>query len=215
MNQLYRATENLPTVQEATALENAAQEDAAFDKMLKFKKGHWYIGEDEVPLGTRYIAHAVGYTKCWIKFIDQKLVEKRHYRASMGQIPPERDELDDNDPTKWPIGISGGPADPWVLQSLLPLETDTGELVVFAASSWGGKRAIADLVKNYALRTKRTGVSEQPAVELGASTFPSKKFGKVDCPVLHIVGWDTNREGVRQVNAPDTLKQEMDDDLPF
>ena len=215
MTQVAKIAETLPAVQEATALENAAQEDAAFDKMLKFKKGEYFIGEEEVKLGTQYIAHAVGYTKCWIKFVDQQVAEKRHYRASMGQVPVQRDELDDNDPKKWPIGISGGPSDPWVLQSLLPLENSLGELVVFVTSSWGGKRAVADLVKSYALRTKRTGNSEQPVIKLNKSSFPSKKFGNVACPVFEICGWDSNREGVREVHAPDTLRDEMADEIPF
>ena len=36
----------------------AAQEDAGFEKLLKFRKGDFFIGEELVPLGTKYIAHA-------------------------------------------------------------------------------------------------------------------------------------------------------------
>jgi hypothetical protein len=43
-----------------TEVENiqiAAQEDAGFEKILKFKKGDFLIGDENVPLGTEYVAH--------------------------------------------------------------------------------------------------------------------------------------------------------------
>jgi hypothetical protein len=55
-------TENVAAAR-GTEIDNilgAAQEDAGFAKLLKFKKGEYFIGEELVPLGTEYIAHAVG-----------------------------------------------------------------------------------------------------------------------------------------------------------
>jgi hypothetical protein len=108
-----------------TEIENiktAAEEDAGFEKILKFKKGDYLIGEDPVSLGTEYIAHAIGWTKCWIKFVNGEVAERKIYRVAHGEKPPERDELDDQDESQWKVGIDGKPADPWVFQYLLPLE---------------------------------------------------------------------------------------------
>ena len=55
---------NLPAGPE-TELDNirrAAEADAGFEKRLKFKKGKYFIGDDEVALGSQYIAHARQWT---------------------------------------------------------------------------------------------------------------------------------------------------------
>lgn len=210
--------ETLPAVKEADAILAGVQADAGFERMLKFKKGR-YVDSDglDIPKDSKFVAHCVGYTKCWIKFKDQEFVEKHLYRVSLGEVPPERDELDDNDPTKWAIGINGGPADPWVLQSILPLEDEKGDILLFVASSFGGKRAVADLCRAYAQRTKRTGQSEQPIILLKETMMPTKKFGPVPRPFFEIVGWDSsNREGIREVKpANESLRDEMNDAIPF
>ena len=129
----------------------AAQEDAGFAKLLKFKKGGYFIGEELVPLATEYIAHAIGWTKCWIKFVDDEVAERKVYRVALGERPPERENLDDLDQDNWPDGIDGKPADPWSLQYLLPLEKlSDGEVVIFTTSSFGGRRAVAELCAAYA-----------------------------------------------------------------
>ncbi len=112
-----------------TELENilgAAQEDAGFERLLKFRKGEYFIGDALVPLGTEYIAHAIGWTKCWIKFVDDEVAERKVYRVALGERPPEREDLDDLEKDNWPEGIDGNPADPWSLQYLLPLAKNFG-----------------------------------------------------------------------------------------
>ena len=93
--ELKDKTVNVPAVG-GTEVENilgAAQEDAGFEKLLKFKKGEYFIGEELVPLGTEFIAHAIGWTKCWIKFVDDEVVERKVYRVALGERPPEREDL--------------------------------------------------------------------------------------------------------------------------
>ena len=215
MNEVMKSSQNLPATQEATAILNAAQEDAGFEKLLKFKKGVYVCDGQDVPQGTQYIAHCVGWTKCWIKFRDGTVVERRTYPVASGKVPPHREELDDQDQSTWEPGLDGKPADPWVYQHLLPLEDKSGDLIVFVTSSIGGKRAVADLCKLYGRRTSRTGVSEQPLVKITVAVMPSQRFGNVPRPNFEVVGWDSHREGIREVKAPDTLKQEMDDEIPF
>ena len=204
---------------QSTEVENihtAAQEDAGFEKILKFKKGEYLIGEELIPLGAQYLAHARAWTKCWIKFCDGEVAERKPYRVALGEKPPEREDLDDLDKTLWPEGIDGKPADPWVFQYLLPLEDlSTGEVVIFVASSFGGRRAIADLCAAYAKRAAKATRCGQPIVRLGKAEMPTKKFGKVPRPLFEVVRWDDAVDDVSPVAPPIALKHDLDDEIPF
>ena len=216
MNEIIKSqTQSLPANLEADNIGRAAEEDAAFEKLLKFKKGTYSCDGEDVKIGTQYVAHCVGWTKCWIKFVDGQVADRRMYRVAEGKRPPDREELD----AKEMIGVkdpkSGLSMDPWVYQHLLPLENEGGDLVVFVTSSIGGKRAVADLCKSYSRRAQRSRVVAQPVIKLGVGIMPSKMFGDVPRPLFEIVGWDEHKEGIRTVKGPDTLKDEMDDEIPF
>jgi hypothetical protein len=216
MNEVEKVlSQDLPAVQEAAAIANAANEDAGFEKLLKFKKGVYTTDATVVEWGTEFVAHCVGWTKCWIKFQDQKVADRKMYRVAEGKRPPEREELDDAHLIGAKDAKTGLSSDPWVYQYLLPMEDKAGELVVFVTSSIGGKRAVADLCKSYSRRAARTKQSEQPIIKLSGAVMPTRMFGDVPRPLFEIVGWDSNREGIREVKAPDTLRDEMDDSIPF
>jgi hypothetical protein len=187
-------TENLVALAgtEAENILGAAQKDAPFEKLAKFRKGEYFKGEELVPLGTEYIAHAISWTKCWIKFLDGEVADRRVYRVALGEQPPEREDLDDLDQDNWPEGVDGNPADPWSLQYLIPLERISDcEVVIFTTSSFGGRRAVADLCAAYAKRlAKSVAGCGQPIVRLAKADMPTKKFGKVPRPHFEIVGWD-------------------------
>ena len=209
---------NLPAVSELDSMQIAADSESNMQTMLKFKRGRYYMGDEEVPIGTKFIAHPVGWTKCWIKFVYQQFVERRMYRVAEAARVPERDELGDNDSKLWGPGMMGEHSDPWTLQYLLPLEDpDTGEVVVFVAGSVGGRRAVAGLCGTFARRRKRNPKSGSPVIALNAGEMPTARYGKVSCPILKLTGW-TDVDGdaeIREVAAP-TLKQDMDDDeIPF
>jgi hypothetical protein len=143
-------------------IEAAAQEDAGFEKILKFKKGEYFIGEDEIALGTEFLAHTVGWVKCWIKFLNGEVAERKLYRVALGERPPLREDLDCRDEDEWPAGLDDEPADPWVFQYLLPLENlESGEVVIFVTSSFGGRRAIADLCDGYTKRAKKARMASR------------------------------------------------------
>jgi hypothetical protein len=136
--------------------------------------------------------------------------------VALGERPPEREELDDPDEAKWPEGLDG-PADPWVYQYLLPLENvSSGEVVIFATSSFGGRRAVADLCSAYGKRAKRVTTCGQPIVALATVDMPTKKFGKVPRPHFEIVGWDDGTaDNVEQPPPAVTLGHELNDEIPF
>jgi hypothetical protein len=207
----------LPAVQEAAAIGAAAQQDGGFETLLKFKKGEYFSANEEVPLGTEFIAHCIGWTRGWTKFENQAVVDRKMFRVADGRRPPDRDELDANDPTQWPIGISGQPADPWVFQFYLPMENrETGEVVIFVTSSFGGKRAVADLCKTYSRRVARTGKSEQPVIKLDKAKMPTRQWGDVPRPSFEVIGWTGDEvEGIREVKPMDGINQELNDEIPF
>jgi hypothetical protein len=110
--EINQGSKNVAVQHSSSELENiqtAAQLDAAFEnKFLKFKKGTYFIGEEEVALGTEFLAHTTAWTKSWIKFADGKLAELKMYLVARGEKPPEREELDDRDGA---IGRRGWTAD--------------------------------------------------------------------------------------------------------
>jgi hypothetical protein len=215
-------TANLPaTTDEARNIGDEAERDAGFQKMLKFKKGVYYCDGEEVDLGTKLIAHCIGWTKTWVHFVDQKVVDRKVYRVARGERAPERDQLPDNDQSKWPIGINKQPADPWVYQYLLPMEDPrTGEVRIFVSSSFGGRRAVADLCAAYSRHSVKHKGSGQPIITLQMLMMPTKKFDDVPRPHFEIVGWDeeeatSEREPIRTVSEAALNKQQFDDEVPF
>lgn len=198
---------------------NAAQDDAGLGKILKFKKGDYLIGDDKIPLDTEFIVHTNAWVKSWIKFVDNKVADRKVYRVALGEKPPVREELDDLDKSLWPDGIDGKPADPWTLQYMLPFENvSNGEIVIFATSSVGGRRAVGDLCLTYGRRAKK-GYRGHPIVTLAAGQMPSKKYGKVPAPVFKIIGWDDAADnvtdGTLEEPPPVTSENEFDDEISF
>jgi hypothetical protein len=60
----------------ALAIATAAQEEGANElgRLLKFSKGHYLVGTEEIPLGREYIAHVEHWVRGWIKFKHGELV---------------------------------------------------------------------------------------------------------------------------------------------
>lgn len=214
LSQTANATEVVTTGKETENILAAAKEESVFDKLLKFRKGDYFISEDKIPLGTEYLAHCVGWTKCWIKFVDEKVADKKMYRVALGEKPCDRNDLDELD-------TIDTDDDPWSLQYLLPLEnTESGEVVIFTTSSIGGRRAVSGLCDTYAKR-KRKGNDGQPIIKLAAAEMNTKNFGKVPCPHFEIVTWDDGTTDTHEISdavipvQPVAKHSDMDDEIPF
>lgn len=222
-NNLQRPPQsNLPANPEAAAIAEEAMQDAGFQKMIKFKREgevYGYTCDNKVlSLGTQMFAHCVGWTKTWVHFVDKQVKDRHIYRISHRERAPDRDTWGDMDPAQWPRGIDGKPADPWVLQYLLPMERvgdANGELLVFVASSFGGRRAIADLCSAYGRRAQRTPNCGQPIIKLEKVLMPTKNFGDVPRPYFDIIGWDEAKEPVREVSQQKLRQGDFDDEIPF
>jgi hypothetical protein len=154
-------------------IQAAAKEDSGFEEFLTFKKGHYFVGDDEISLGTKFIAYAKAWVKVWVKFVDGERVEHKVYRVALGERPPEREELDDLDQSDWSPGLDGQPSDPWVFQFLLPFENvDSGEVVIFKTPSIYGQQAVAKLCEEWAKRASRVSGCGSPIIKLVAGTKP-------------------------------------------
>lgn len=211
-----KPSENLPARPEATNILNEANSEAGFEKMLKFKKGQYECDGEEIPLDTRMVAHAIGWAKAWIKFKDKQVVERKIYKVAQGQHAPDRDQLDEREERLWPMGINQRPQDPWVFQFLLPMEDpEDGEVRIFVTSSFGGKRAVADLCKVYALRAQRDPNCGQPIVRLKVMQMQTSNYGKVPRPHFDVIGWNDGSMDVKEVSEGALRKQDFDDDIPF
>jgi hypothetical protein len=208
--EIVKSQNTLPANHEEEA-DHLLSSTQGHDRLLKFNKGRYKVGDDEVPLGTQYVAHAGQLTFCWIKFIDSKVADRRMGLAAAGFVPPKREELGDNDQSEWAI-VDGSPKDPWNFQHLLPLENlQTGELLIFTTSSIGGKIGTEEVVREYARRLKRKGSRALPIVKLAVKQMPTKKFGDVPRPYFEVEGWEDAPAGDAKLN----LAKDFDDEIPF
>jgi hypothetical protein len=211
-NEVMNVTSKLPATHEEEA-DNllAATEDCGFEKLLKFKKGKFYLRDDEVPLGTEFVAHPSQLTLCWIKFVDGKVVDRRHGKAAEGYVPPEREELGDMDKSKWETGLDGNPKSPWSFQHLLPLENlESGEVFIFTTGTTGGEIAVKELCRAWARRAKK-GSRANPIVKLATLDMPTKAYGAVPRPYFPITAWDELPASDVKANAAN----ELNDNIPF
>jgi hypothetical protein len=169
--------------------------------ILKYIKGDWLIGEDEVPLGTKYVAFIDELACGFIKFNEDEAPDVHLAKVKFGRDKlPKRDGCGDVDQSEWEVGDDGKPKDPWQPIMQLPLSPvdHVGELVVFSAIGEGGARgAVADLCGVYD-RSPRHGLL--PIIALGTRHYMHKKYGKVHVPVLKLESW--HRTGLAESESP-------------
>ena len=200
---------------EAQAMAEAADEDAGFEALLKFKKGDYVSGSDgkAVPLQSQFTAYCSNWTKCWVKFLNGELADRKMYKWDDKNIP-KRVQLDEQDQSKWPLGLDGKPNDPWVYQYILPMENDDEVRLLFVTSSVGGRRAVADLCKAYARHMARTGVRAQPLISLGVTDMPTK-YGGTKRPFFPIIEWREPTHMILKINPEKQLRDDLNDEIPF
>jgi hypothetical protein len=191
-------------------------------RIMKFVKGHYNVGDDEVPAGGEYVAHVNKLLRGYVKFGGGKLIEQRLGKVAEGFQVPKREELGDTDQTTWERDANGKPRDPWALQYYLPLESsETGEVSVFVTSSRGGFGAISNLCTVFA-RNVKNGL---PVIKLGTSSYRHRTYGRIAIPDFPVVGWDKggadtgvdtgvvdDDDDMVQVVSP---SEDMDDACPF
>jgi hypothetical protein len=120
-----------------------------------------------MPLGTEFLVHCAAWTKAWIKFVENKVADKKLYRVARGERPCGRNDLDE-------IQKAGTRSDPWSLQYLVPFESmESGEIFIFSTSSIFGRQAVSELCDAYGKR-KLKGSDGQPVVKLATDEVATK-----------------------------------------
>jgi hypothetical protein len=205
---------------------------------LRFKKGDWkktITGEDEpIAIGNTmpFAVDMLSYRRCWIEWRDHKPVRKIIGRPVDGFISPMREQLGDNDKSRWPRDAKGIPQDPWQENFLMVMrDLSDDRLCTFTTTSYYGSRALGMLLKIYAHNAKKHPGS-MPVVLLSSEVRATQNFGDVDAPVFTVVDWKPFGEGsappgmklqppaspkTQQVLPPPkkSIGDEMDESIPF
>jgi hypothetical protein len=187
-----------------------AHETQANLKLLKFTKGKYFIGDDDVT-GCEYIAYVDQMARGYVKFVDGKVTEQRVGKVADGFKVPARQELGDNDETLWEKDSTGKPRDPWSYQFYIPMSNvETGDTAVFVTSSHGGKGAVGRLSDIYA-KNIRNG---RPIIKLAVESYRHTTFGRIETPNFMLVSWDQGAVN-SEIDVVATTRNDMDDDIPF
>lgn len=187
----------------------AEEEGSGVGRLLKYSKGHYFANEDEVPIGTKLIAHTRQFTRGWVKFVGGRLVEQKIGRVIDGFALPPREDLGDTDESAWEMGNDGRPRDPWVKQLYLPFEyPETREVLTFVTGTAGGRTAVRSLVTS-ATRTADRGSA---IVKLATRTQKHSQYGRIEHPDFQIVGWSAEPTVTK---VKDVTPAFTDDEIPF
>jgi hypothetical protein len=175
-------------------------------KMLKFKKGHYYVGkgdEEELPLGTELVA--LSTTVGWQKWQDGKCIDRR-FRVA-GERLPTREQLDDQD-------LIDTDDDPWQLTRFLYLlDPKTASDYTFVTTSWGGHDAIRTLSRQIAIR-RANGSGANAVVKLGVGHKQSKEYGSIPAPKFEVVDWTGETARPKPITSKPKHDDGFGDELP-
>ena len=105
----------LSTTDHTNPFEEYGNAVAARGKFLKFNKGDFLAGKEneEVPLGTQFVALMDKLEVGWVCWQDGMPTEKHMGRIANGYQAPRRNELGNRDKASWERDDDGKEQDPW------------------------------------------------------------------------------------------------------
>jgi hypothetical protein len=173
---------------------------------LKFREGQYLVGEDEIPVGREFFAFVLEWEQGWVKWSDGAIVADKLGKVADGFKPPQREDLDDTDPTKWE-----NDQDPWQQQNVLPMEdVETGDLLIFVTTSQSGRGAIEKLAAKVARDIKSGRDRGRPIISLQVGKRTSKKYGKTyPIPNFQFERWE------RDETPSPPAKDDFGDEIPY
>jgi hypothetical protein len=189
---------------------NSAATRSTVGRLLKFTKFGEYIAgveNEEIPSGTKLVAHMPSLLVGFIKWENNRPIAQNMGAIGDGFVPPKRKELGDTDQSLWERYDDNKPRDPWQFSNYLVfVNLDTSDLFTFATSSRGGLDAIGELSKTYGKRLRQVP-NELPLVELDCGSYQhsNKSYGEIRFPVFKIVGWVSNEQLAPLVGGPVNL----------
>jgi hypothetical protein len=184
---------------------------------VRFNKEGKFIlpteGDKELPEGTEFAVIWDQARGGYQRFGEKG--ERPEYRVALifGGKPPERDELPDNDPSKWPVSdFSGGQEDPWKEVQMVPLQSiDDGQVYVFSTMSVTGLRAVSNLLHQSARMATKDG-DHYPVVKIRCGGYEHKRFGWVKVPGFERTGKAPKSDITAAVTS---IAGDLDDEIPF
>jgi hypothetical protein len=213
----------------------AGESGSQFGQLIFYRQGAWYLGDDEIEIGTKYLVQIPEAKRGWVRFENGSAAEYRLDYCRDYVPVPARDTLGFTDESQWETDDkTGEPVDPWNMRHYLPMEDlDTRDLCTWAFWSDGAVAAFQKLARQYAPYFKTTKV---PIVSLQTSSYYNKKWHcQTQIPILKFVRWGdrcgpgyaSEESGMSLENtfAPDDDVQapakkprpqpDMDDKIPF
>jgi hypothetical protein len=188
-------------------------------KPIKFVKGRWLSGRgnDEQDVGGKQlVADLVGLMTGWRRWWDRKVTDQVVGLIADKFRPPQRNDLGDLDEAAWERDSTGKPTDPWQFGFFLRfVDPENDEEFAWSATSDGARQEIGNLVAAFVKRRKKHPAECVPIVRLASDFYRHKTHGRVDTPMLEIIGWRASASPP-SLPAPDgSDDKEMDDDIPF
>jgi hypothetical protein len=204
---------------------------------LRFKKGKWSkaVGEEKHEIGktTPFAVDLLSYQRGWYRW-ENKKPYKLMGRPIDGFISPARNQLPDQDKSRWPYD-NGKPIDPWQETLMITMrDLSDDRLCTLTITSWYGRQALGALLAA-ATRDCRKHPGCAPVVLLGSEERSTINYGDVAAPTFTIVDWRPFGDGAAPPGMPlpppklppvqgllppsrqkaKAIGDEMDDEVPF
>jgi hypothetical protein len=196
----------------------ATRQTAIVGQLLKFSKGDWTAGQDDMPIeeGTQLIANMDELLVGWVRWSQNKPTDHVMGKVVTGYQPPRRNELGDNDQDQWEVGDDGISRDPWQLTNYLLLQGSEDDLYTFTTSSKGGINAVGDLCVKYG-KLLRQHPNDYPVIKIGTGSYmhQNKSYGRIKYPTFEIVGWVKKSAFVETASDERTANEVSEPDAPF
>ena len=174
---------------------------------------YFYTGNrEELPKDARLVA--TGMLTVWQKWQGRELAEMQI--TPDGTYHPSREQLPDDDPTLWPAGKDGKPADPWAdARYVYFVHPVSAAEFTFCTSTWGGRTAVLQL-KTQVQLVRRVHPHAVPLVTFASATM-NTKHGPEPRPLFLIPEWrNTGGDTVPALEAPASgWGRDLDDEIPF
>jgi hypothetical protein len=179
--------------------------------LILFKMGDYYIGDDEIPHGKRFVAKPREQRIGYMRWEDDRPAQTIAGYLHDGYVKPFRDTLGYLDEKLWKKDKEGCPRDPIQDFESIPMISDSGEEFLFTTSSFGGHRAPTKLQKAY----RDNGSCADPVIEIGSEKRKNKNGNIYAAPIFTVAGWvGAERPTAQVISLPKTTAETVQDEIP-